>query len=126
MGATSNSSPHKSRTLAGRATKALYVWFLANAPSQKNTLNTSYVANSNETLSYHIDSQNSAQPDNTRAKSATRGSLGDGSNHTARRSDHAAIRCKLLCCSLQGALTVARSKTHSAEVAHAWFALHRV
>lgn len=27
--------------------------------------------------------------------------------------------------SLQGALAAARSKTHSAEVAHAWFALHR-
>ena len=27
--------------------------------------------------------------------------------------------------SLQGALAADRSKTHSAEVAHAWFALHR-
>ena len=27
--------------------------------------------------------------------------------------------------SLQGALAAARSKTHSAEVVHAWFALHR-
>lgn len=33
-------------------------------------------------------------------------------------------RCKLLDRSLQGALAAARSKTHSAGVAHAWFALH--
>ena len=47
---SSSSSPFKSRTWAGRAKKALYVWFLANAPSQ-NTLNTSYIANINENLS---------------------------------------------------------------------------
>ena len=33
--------------LVGRAVNALYVCFLANAPSQ-NTLNTSYIANINE------------------------------------------------------------------------------
>lgn len=54
MGAPSSSSPFKSRTLVGRATNALYVWFLANAPSQ-NTLNTSRIANSSETLNCHID-----------------------------------------------------------------------
>ena len=35
--APSSSSPFKSRTWVGRAAKALYVWFLANAPSQKYT-----------------------------------------------------------------------------------------
>lgn len=34
--------------------KALYVRFLANAPSQKNTLNTNYIANINKTLNCHV------------------------------------------------------------------------
>ena len=33
----------------------------------------------------------SAQPDNTRANCATRGSLGDGSNHATRQGDNAAV-----------------------------------
>lgn len=36
-GALSSISPFKSRMWEGRATKALYVWFLPNAPSQKYT-----------------------------------------------------------------------------------------
>lgn len=51
----SSNSPSKPRIWVGREAKALYVWFLANAPPEKNTLNTSYVANSNETLNCHID-----------------------------------------------------------------------
>ena len=49
----SSSSPLKSRMREGHEAKALYVWFLANEPSQ-NTLYTSYTTNSNEPLNCHI------------------------------------------------------------------------